>query len=54
MFNKNEYSIYRDSEKRMYAMKDGEKFIIDKILKDDEGVEYVIIDGNKYKCKLML
>jgi hypothetical protein len=54
MFNKNEYSIYRDSEKRMYAMKDGEKFIIDKILKDDEGVEYVIIDGNKCKCKLML
>ena len=27
MFNKDEYSIYRDSKKRMYAMKDGEKFI---------------------------
>ena len=51
MFNKNEYNIYRD-EKIMYAIKDGEKFIIDEILKDDEGVEYVIIDGNKCKCKL--
>ena len=53
IFDDYEYRIYKDFEtEKMYVMKDGKKFIIDEILKDDEGVEYIIIDEKKYKCKL--
>ena len=38
---------------KMFVMIDDKKLTIDEILKDDDGLEYVIIDGKKYKCKLM-
>lgn len=45
-------SVYKDPKtKKKYVMKESEKFIIDEILKDDDGMEYVIIEEEKFKCK---